>query len=77
MNGDRSTERYQGFRQRHHDRISMLHQALGISLKIIARRSLDDPRISELELRQRIAAYRVSRDKMNPWKNKGGKTNAH
>lgn len=71
LNGDRTPERVAGFRQRHHDRIRQLHQALGISMKIIARRQLDDPRISEPELQRRIREARLSRDKMNPWKNKG------
>lgn len=70
LNGDRTPERVSGFRQRHHDRIVMLHHGLGISMKIIARRQLDDPRISEPELQRRIREARLSRDKMNPWKNK-------
>lgn len=70
LNGDRTPARIDGFRQRHSDRITMLHHGLRISMKIIARHQLDDPRISEPELQRRIHAYRVSREKMNPWKNK-------
>lgn len=73
LNGDRTPERIEGFHQRHHDRIRQLHQALGIPMKIIARRQLDDPRISEPELQRRIREAKLSRDKMNPWKNKGGR----
>lgn len=70
MNGSRSTAIYQSFRQLHHDRITLLHQALGISMKIISRYQMDDPRLPEIELQRRIQAYRMSREKMNPWKNK-------
>lgn len=71
MNGDRSTVRYQGYRQRHHDRLSMLHLTLGIPMKIISRHQMDDPRLSWAELQSRIARYRVMREKMDPRKNKG------
>lgn len=74
MGVDRSTERYQGFRQRHWDRLLLLNQSLNIPMKIITRRQLDDPRITEPEMRKRLAEYRITRDKVNPWKNrKGGK----
>lgn len=72
MNGDRSTLRYQSFRQIHQDRITLLHRTLGISLRTIVNRSLDDPRIEWDEFQCRILAARLSRDKMNPWKNKKG-----
>lgn len=70
MNGDRSTERYDGYRQRHHDRLTMLHVTLGIPMKIIVRYQMDDPRLRWQELQDRIKHYRVMREKMNPNKNR-------
>lgn len=72
MNGDHSTERYVGFRNRHHDRILLLHQALGIPMKIISRHALDDPRLTEPEMRERLTAYRKRKEVYDSLKHKRG-----
>ena len=74
MNGDRSPERLEGYRIRHRDRLLHLHQSLRIPLKVIARNSIDDPRLTVAEYQSRIQRARAMRVKMDPWKNKKGGT---
>jgi hypothetical protein len=51
-------ERFEGYRLRHHDRLLLLHQSFGIPMNIIRRHALDDPRLSEPEMRKRLQQYR-------------------
>ncbi len=58
LQGDHSTERIDGMRSRHRTRLLLLHQSLRIPMNIIRRWMLDDPRLTEPQMRERLTDYR-------------------
>src|SRR5580765_4376668 len=69
-NGGFSSEKYDGYRNRHRDRLLLLHQAMGISMKVISRHMLDDPRLSEPEIQEKLMQYRKRQEVYDSMKRK-------
>ncbi len=68
--GGFSSNVYETYRDLHRSRLLLLHQSLSIPMKIISRWMLDDPRLSDAELRERLAAYRSRKQVYDSMKRK-------
>ena len=60
------------YQEVHRARLLLLHQSLGIPMKIISRHELDDPRLSDDELQKRLQQYRARKQVYDSMKRKRG-----
>ena len=56
LNGDYSSSRYEGYRNRHRDRFLLLMSGV-VTMNSLTRNHLDDPRLTEPEFRAKLSQH--------------------